>query len=97
MAAPWRDVSKGGEIGFSFTRSDCDPDAARRDLGLAVEALAAKIDLDAAFAEAQFRLANGDDSAFEEQQRLHGLREAMISIFFFFFFFYYLYIFQQAP
>ena len=77
MAAPWRDVSKGGEIGFSFTQRDCDPDAARRDLGLAIEALAARIDLDAAFAEAQARLANGDDDAFQEQQRLHGLREAL--------------------
>ena len=77
MAAPWRDVSKGGEIGFSFTQRDCDPDTARRDLGLAIEALAARIDLDAAFAKAQARLANGDDDAFQEQQRLHGLREAL--------------------
>ena len=77
MAAPWRDVSKGGEIGFSFTQRDCDPDAARRDLGLAIEALSARIDLDAAFAAAQQRLANGDDDAFVEQQRLHTLREAL--------------------
>ncbi len=77
MAAPWRDVSKGGEIGFSFTRGDCDPDVARRDLGLAIEALVARIDLDAAFAAAQLRLANGDDDAFQEQQRLHTLREAL--------------------
>ena len=53
MAAPWRDVSKGGEIGFSFTKTDRDPDSARRDLGLAVEALCARIDLDLAFADAQ--------------------------------------------
>jgi DNA primase len=77
MAAPWRDVSKGGEIGFSFTRGDCDPDTARRDLGLAIDALCARIDLDAAFAEAEARLAAGDDSAFQEQQRLHTLREAL--------------------
>ena len=77
MAAPWRDVSKGGEIGFSFTRSDCDPDIARRDLGLAIEALVTRIDLDAAFAEAQRRLADGDDNAFHEQQRLHAAREAL--------------------
>jgi DNA primase len=40
-SAAWRDVSKGGDIGFSFTRSDCDPTVARRDLGSAIEALAA--------------------------------------------------------
>ena len=77
MAALWRDVSKGGEIGFSFTRSECQPDVARRDLGLAIEALVTRIDLDAAFAEAQRRLADGDDDAFHEQQRLHELREAL--------------------
>ena len=77
MAAPWRDVSKGGEIGFSFTQRDCDPEAARRDLGLAIEALVARIELDVAFAEAQRRLSDGDDSAFGEQQRLHTAREAL--------------------
>lgn len=77
MAAPWRDVSKGGEIGFSFTQRDCDPEAARRDLGLAIEALVARIELDAAFAEAQRRLSDGDDTAFLEQQRLHAAREAL--------------------
>ncbi|WP_309601426.1 DNA primase [Sphingomonas sp.] len=77
MAAPWRDVSKGGEIGFSFTKAGCDPEAARRDLGLAIEALVARIELDAAFAEAQRRLSDGDDTAFGEQQRLHTLREAL--------------------
>ncbi|MCY7270830.1 MAG: DNA primase [Sphingomonas bacterium] len=77
MAAPWRAVSKGGEIGFSFTQRECDPDSARRDLGLAIEALVSRIDLDAAFAEAQRRLADGDDDAFYEQLRLHELREAL--------------------
>ena len=77
MAAPWRDVSKGGEIGFSFTKAECEPDVARRDLGLAIEALVTRIDLDAAFAEAQRRLADGDDDAFHEQRRLHAAREAL--------------------
>ncbi len=77
MAAPWRDVSKGGEIGFSFTQRECEPDIARRDLGLAIEALVTRIDLDAAFADAQRRLADGDDDAFNEQQRLHAAREAL--------------------
>jgi DNA primase len=76
-AAAWRDVSKGGDIGFSFTRSDCDPDVARRDLGLAIEALAAASEIEAALVDATRRLMGGDDSAFEEQQRLHASREAM--------------------
>ena len=77
MAALWRDVSRGGEIGFSFTQRECQPDVARRDLGLAIEALVTRIDLDAAFAEAQRRLADGDDDAFHEQRRLHAAREAL--------------------
>ena len=76
-AAAWRDVSKGGDIGFSFTRSDCDPQLARRDLGSAIEALAATTEIAAAFAAATERLMAGDDSALEEQQRLHASREAI--------------------
>ena len=76
-AGPWRDVSKGGDIGFSFIRGDSEPESARRDLGLAIEALAATAEIEAAFAAAQQRLIAGDDAAFGEQQRLHGLREAM--------------------
>ena len=76
-AAAWRDVSKGGDIGFSFTRSDCDPELARRDLGSAIEALAATAEIEAAFAAATTRLVAGDDRAFEEQQRLHAQREAI--------------------
>jgi DNA primase len=76
-AAAWRDVSKGGDIGFSFTRSDCDPLVARRDLGLAIEALAANSEIAAALELATQRLVAGDATAFEEQQRLHASREAM--------------------
>jgi DNA primase len=76
-AAAWRDVSKGGDIGFSFTRSDCDPEVARRDLGSAIEALAATSEIEAALVAATSRLAAGDDGAFEEQQRLHASREAI--------------------
>ncbi len=77
IAAPWRDVSNGGDIGFSFTRSDSDPEIARRDLGAAIEAVVATSEIEAAFVAAGMRLAAGDDSAFEEQQRLHASREAM--------------------
>ncbi|HXG99252.1 MAG TPA: DNA primase, partial [Sphingomicrobium sp.] len=76
-AAPWRDVSKGGDIGFSFTRSDSDPEAARRDLGSAIEALAATAEIEAALGAATTRLIAGDADAFLEQQRLHAEREAM--------------------
>ena len=76
-AAAWRDVSKGGDIGFSFTRSDCDGEVARRDLGLAIEALAANLEIEAALVAATQRLVAGDETAFEEQQRLHASREAM--------------------
>ena len=76
-AAAWRDVSKGGDIGFSFTRSDCDPIVARRDLGSAIEALAATAEIEAALLAATRALVAGDDLAFEEQQRLHAWREAI--------------------
>jgi len=76
-AALWRDVSKGGDIGFSFTRSDSEPGNARRDLGLAIEALVATAEIEAALGAATVRLIAGDDSAFEEQQRLHAASEAM--------------------
>ena len=78
-AAAWRDVSKGGDIGFSFTRGDCDPIVARRDLGLAIEALAAASEIEAALLAAtrRFMADMNDSAAFEEQQRLHASREAM--------------------
>ncbi|MEA1071216.1 DNA primase [Sphingomonas sp. LY160] len=75
--AAWRDVSKGGDIGFSFTQRDCDPGQARRDLAHAMEALMATREIDRALASATQRLKAGDDTAFEEQQRLHASRGAM--------------------
>src|SRR5512139_2549887 len=41
-ASEWKQVSKGGDIGFTFTRQKSDPELALRDLRLAVEALHAK-------------------------------------------------------
>jgi len=70
-ASAWRDLSKGGDLGFSFTRSKSDPELARRDLGLAVEALVAKFEIELALAEATKRLKQEfSDSAYAEQQRL---------------------------
>jgi DNA primase len=76
-AAAWRDVSKGGDIGFSFTRTKSDPAIARRDLGLAIDALLTKVEIEAAFATAMTRFKAGDETAFAEQQRLHAAREAI--------------------
>jgi DNA primase len=76
-AAAWRDVSKGGDIGFSFTGTKSDPAIARRDLGLAIETLMAKVEIEAAFETAMNRFRAGDEAAFEEQQRLHAAREVI--------------------
>jgi len=75
-AAPaLKDVRRTGGIGFSFTRSDSDPERAMRDLGVAIEALAAEGEIEAALAEATERLKAGDASAFDEQLRLHAARD----------------------
>jgi DNA primase len=70
-------VQRAGAIGFSFTRSDADPERAARDLGLALETLAATGEIDAALGQATERLKGGDGEAFAEQQRLHAAREAL--------------------
>jgi DNA primase len=74
-AADLKTARSTGGISFSFTRSDAEPDKAVRDLGVAIEALAAESDIGAALFEATERLKAGDEQAFEEQQRLHSLRE----------------------
>ena len=70
-------VQRAGAIGFSFTRSDADPERAVRDLGVALETLAATGEIDAALRQATERLTAGDGEAFAEQQRLHAAREAL--------------------
>jgi len=70
-----KDVCRTGGIGFSFTRSDSDPERAMRDLTVAIEALAAEGEIEAALAEATERLKAGDASAFDEQRRLHAARD----------------------
>jgi DNA primase len=75
-AAPaLKDVRRTRGIGFSFTRSDSDPERAMRDLTVAIEALAAEGEIEAALAEATERLKAGDASAFDEQRRLHAARD----------------------
>ena len=63
-------------LAFSFTRRDADPERARRDLVLVIDTLAAQPRLYAALEAATARLKeNGDEAAFEEQQRLRAARD----------------------
>jgi DNA primase len=66
---------RSGGIGFSFTRSETEPERAVRDLGVAIDALAAEEEIGAALIAATERLKAGEEQAFEEQQRLHSARE----------------------
>ncbi len=61
---------------FSFTRRDADPERAKRDLVLVIETLAARPGIDAALSAATARLKDeGDEAAFQEQQRLRAARD----------------------
>ncbi len=62
-------------LAFSFTRGEADAETARRDLALAIEALASRPELDAALEAATARLAMGPDAdGFAEQMRLIAAR-----------------------
>lgn len=62
-------------LAFSFTRRHSEAELARRDLGMAIEALAARPELEAALAAATARLAeHWDETGFNEQQRLQQAR-----------------------
>jgi DNA primase len=63
-------------LAFSFIRRDADPERARRDLVLVIDTLAARPGLDAALEAATARLKEeGDEAAFQEQQRLRAARD----------------------
>ena len=74
-AAALQKARRAGGIGFSFTRSDTDPDRAVRDLGVAIDALSAEEEIGAALIAATERLQAGETEAFDEQLRLHVERE----------------------
>jgi DNA primase len=74
-AAALDQARRTGGIGFSFTRSETDPERAVRDLGVAIDALAAEEEIGAALTAATERLKAGEVDAFEEQLRLHSARE----------------------
>ena len=70
------DLGRKRGLAFSFTRRDAEPERACRDLALAIETLAARPGLDAALAAATARLKDeGDEAAFQEQQRLRAARD----------------------
>jgi DNA primase len=63
-------------MAFSFTRRDAEPERALRDLVLVIDTLAAQPGLEAALDAATARLkADGDEAAFQEQQRLRAARD----------------------
>lgn len=62
-------------LAFSFTQRQAEPERARRDLGMVIETLAERPELDAALDAATARLAaQWDDIGFSEQQRLQKAR-----------------------
>ena len=68
-------LRRANGLAFSFTRGEADAQVARRDLGLAIEALASRPELDAALEAATARLAMGPDAdGFAEQMRLIAAR-----------------------
>ena len=70
------ELQRTNGLAFSFLRSNADSDRARRDLGAAIEALAARPELDAALAAATDRLMTAPDEAgFAEQRRLRAARD----------------------
>ncbi len=70
-----RQLANANMLAFSFTQRQADAELARRDLGMAIEALAARPELDAALEAATARLAEEwDETGFAEQQRLREAR-----------------------
>jgi DNA primase len=66
-------LGRGRGLAFSFTRGSADPERAQRDLVLVVDTLAARPELDAAYAAATARLKEAfDETAFADQVRLRA-------------------------
>lgn len=75
-AALMEELSLKRGLAFSFTRRDADEERACRDLALVIETLAARPGIDAALEAATVRLkAQGDEAAFQEQQRLREAKD----------------------
>lgn len=70
-AASAEGLAAGRGLAFSFTRASGDPERAQRDLVLVVDSLAARPELDRAYAAATARLKEAfDETTFAEQVRL---------------------------
>ena len=75
LSALVADLRRANGLAFSFTRGEADPLVARRDLAMAIEALASRPELDAALDAATARQAMGADAdGFAEQMRLIAAR-----------------------
>ena len=75
LASLVTDLRRANGLAFSFTRDDADAEIARRDLAMAIEALASRPELDAALDAATARQAMGADADdFAEQVRLIAAR-----------------------
>jgi DNA primase len=75
LSALVESLRRANGLAFSFTRGEADAETARRDLALAIEALASRPELDAALEAATARLAMGPDAdGFAEQMRLVAAR-----------------------
>lgn len=71
LAALVVELLNANTLAFSFTKAQADAALARRDLGMAIETLAARPELDAALSEATAALAEDwDEAGFAEQTRL---------------------------
>ncbi|HEY0413200.1 MAG TPA: DNA primase [Allosphingosinicella sp.] len=76
VAALAEKLRRTSGLAFSFTRRDADPERASRDLVLVIDTLAAQPGLHAALDAATARLKeDGDEAAFQEQQRLRAARD----------------------
>lgn len=67
-------LRRSNGLAFSFVRDDAEPEVARRDLAMVIEALASRPELDAALEAATARLAMGTDVDWIEQVRLSAAR-----------------------
>ncbi len=71
MLEELRSSNSHNRLAFSFLRSDADPERARRDLAMVIEAVTARPELSAALAAATARaIAHGDAESMAEQARL---------------------------
>jgi DNA primase len=73
LGALARQLTSANGLAFSFAKAQAEPDLARRDLAMAIDALGSRPQLDAALQDATARLAETwDEKGFSEQMRLRA-------------------------